>query len=57
MSGYFTEDTSVDAVNSRMGPDVSPRLAKVMAALVRLGRVTVGVSTEVLLRPVAGLQA
>lgn len=35
MSGYFTEDTSVDAVNSRMGPDVSPRLAKVMAALVR----------------------
>ena len=35
MSGYFTEDTSVDAVNSRMGPDVSPRLAKVMTALVR----------------------
>lgn len=35
MSGYFTEDGSVDAVNARMGDDIDPRLAQVMASLVR----------------------
>jgi len=35
MSVYFTEDGSVDAVNGRMGQDVTPRLAEVMAALVK----------------------
>jgi protocatechuate 3,4-dioxygenase beta subunit len=35
MSVYFTEEGSVDAVNGRMGQDVTPRLAEVMAALVR----------------------
>ncbi|TWF59146.1 intradiol ring-cleavage dioxygenase [Neorhizobium alkalisoli] len=33
--GYFTEDNSIDAVNARMGQDVSPRLATVMACLVK----------------------
>lgn len=32
---YFTEDNSIDAVNTRMGGDTNPRLAKVMASLVR----------------------
>jgi protocatechuate 3,4-dioxygenase beta subunit len=35
MTQYFSEDTSVDAVNSRMGKDINPRLATVMASLVR----------------------
>jgi protocatechuate 3,4-dioxygenase beta subunit len=35
MSVYFTEEGSVDAVNGRMGRDVNPRLAEVMAALVK----------------------
>jgi protocatechuate 3,4-dioxygenase beta subunit len=35
MSVYFTEEGSVDAVNGRMGKDVDPRLAEVMAALVK----------------------
>jgi protocatechuate 3,4-dioxygenase beta subunit len=35
MSVYFTEEGSVDAVNGRMGQDVTPRLAEVMAALVK----------------------
>jgi len=35
MSGYFTEGTSTDAVNGRMGSDVSPRLQQVMDSLVR----------------------
>ncbi len=35
MSNYFTEEGSVDAVNERIGPDVSPRLALVMASLVK----------------------
>lgn len=34
MSRYFTEEGSVEAVNSRMGKDVTPRLAAVMASLV-----------------------
>ena len=32
---YFEEDTSVDVVNARMGPDVSPRLRQVMTAVVK----------------------
>ncbi|RRH69349.1 intradiol ring-cleavage dioxygenase [Falsigemmobacter faecalis] len=32
---YFTEDSSVDVVNGRMGADVSPRLQEVMSSLVR----------------------
>lgn len=35
MSLYFTEDASVETVNARMGPNVSPRLAQVMAGLVK----------------------
>jgi protocatechuate 3,4-dioxygenase beta subunit len=35
MSVYVTEEGSVDAVNGRMGQDVTPRLAEVMAALVK----------------------
>ena len=32
---YFEEETSVDVVNARMGPDVSPRLREVMTAVVK----------------------
>lgn len=32
---YFSEDTSVETVNARMGATTSPRMAKVMAALVK----------------------
>lgn len=32
---YFTEARSVEAVNARMGKDINPRLATVMASLVR----------------------
>jgi hydroxyquinol 1,2-dioxygenase len=32
---YFTEENSVEAVKSRVGPDANPRLATVMAALVK----------------------
>ncbi|MCE0733176.1 intradiol ring-cleavage dioxygenase [Halomonas sp. G15] len=32
---YFTEDRSVEAVNARMGDEVSPRLREVMASLVK----------------------
>lgn len=35
MSEFFTEAGSVDAVNDRMGPEVSPRLRQVMASLVK----------------------
>ncbi len=35
MLPYFTEDTSVDTVNARMGRDVTPRLAHVMTSLVK----------------------
>ena len=35
MTTYFTEEASVDAVNGRMGKDIGPRLAKVMASLVK----------------------
>jgi hydroxyquinol 1,2-dioxygenase len=34
-NGYFTEENSVQTVNSRMGKDVDPRLATVMACLVK----------------------
>ena len=34
MSTYFTEAGSVEAVNARIGPDVSPRLREVMSCLV-----------------------
>ncbi|MFT4063840.1 dioxygenase [Paraburkholderia sp.] len=34
MSQYFNEAGSVEAVNSRMGPDVTPRLKEVMTSLV-----------------------
>lgn len=33
--GYFTEENSVDTVNARMGKEVDPRLATVMACLVK----------------------
>jgi hydroxyquinol 1,2-dioxygenase len=32
---YFTEEGSAEAVNARMGDDINPRLAEVMASLVR----------------------
>lgn len=35
MTPYFSEETSAETVNGRMGADVSPRLAQVMASLVR----------------------
>lgn len=35
MFHYFTEENSVEAVNARMGPTVTPRLAEVMSCLVR----------------------
>lgn len=35
MTTYFTEEASADAVNGRMGKDIDPRLAKVMASLVK----------------------
>jgi catechol 1,2-dioxygenase len=35
MMHYFTEDASVATVNARMGGDVDPRLAEVMASLVK----------------------
>lgn len=35
MIRYFTEEGSVDAVNARMGRDIDPRLAEVVASLVR----------------------
>lgn len=35
MTGYFTESGSVAAVNGRMGADINPRLAEIMASLVR----------------------
>ncbi len=35
MIKYFTEQNSVDAVNARMGTDISPRLRAVMTALVK----------------------
>ncbi len=35
MTGYFTEENSVDAVNGRMGDAASPRVQKVMTSLVR----------------------
>lgn len=34
-TGHFTADRSADIVNARTGPDADPRLAQVMAALVR----------------------
>ena len=35
MMQYFSEDRSVETVNARMGGDVSPRMAEVMACLVK----------------------
>ena len=35
MTRYFTEEGSVEAVNARMGQDINPRLAEVMASLVK----------------------
>lgn len=35
MSHYFTEDSSVETVNARMGDAVDPRFAEVMACLVK----------------------
>lgn len=35
MTQYFTEDRSVETVNARMGDGVDPRLAEVMACLVK----------------------
>tara|TARA_R110001599_G_scaffold297495_1_gene501774 strand:+ start:7279 stop:7569 length:291 start_codon:yes stop_codon:yes gene_type:complete len=32
---YFTEERSVEAVNARMGDEVTPRLREVMASLVK----------------------
>lgn len=35
MTTYFTEDTSEATVNARMAPDIDPRMAEVMGAVVR----------------------
>ena len=35
MSPYFTEEGSVEAVNARMTPEANPRLAEIMASLVK----------------------
>ena len=35
MTQYFTEDASVETVNARMGKNINPRLALVMAGLVK----------------------
>lgn len=35
MTKYFTEEGSVDAVNARMADGINPRLAEIMAALVK----------------------
>ena len=35
MKPYFSEDTSVETVNARMGASTSPRMAEVMACLVK----------------------
>ncbi|MEZ5797701.1 MAG: intradiol ring-cleavage dioxygenase [Paracoccaceae bacterium] len=35
MTTYFTEESSVETVNARMGADISPRMAEVMACLVK----------------------
>ncbi|MCV9938384.1 6-chlorohydroxyquinol-1,2-dioxygenase [Boseaceae bacterium BT-24-1] len=35
MAGYFTEEGSAEAVNARMDENIDPRLAEVMACLVR----------------------
>ena len=35
MTQYFTEDASVETVNARMGKNINPRLAQVMASLVK----------------------
>ena len=35
MTQYFTENASVETVNARMGKDMDPRLAEVMACLVK----------------------
>ena len=35
MSEFFSEEGSVEAVNARLGPNVSPRLAEVMTCLVK----------------------
>lgn len=35
MKSYFSEDTSVETVNARMGAATSPRMAEVMACLVK----------------------
>jgi protocatechuate 3,4-dioxygenase beta subunit len=35
MTRYFTEQASAEAVNDRMGEDISPRLAEVMGCLVK----------------------
>jgi hydroxyquinol 1,2-dioxygenase len=35
MSRYFTEDASVQTVNTRMGDDINPRFAQVMGGLVK----------------------
>ena len=34
-AGFFTEDNSAEAVNARMGEDISPRLKEVMSCLVK----------------------
>ncbi|CAN7662321.1 intradiol ring-cleavage dioxygenase [Neorhizobium sp. LjRoot104] len=35
MHGYFSEEKSVDTVNARMGRNIEPRIAEVMASLVK----------------------
>ncbi|AZO78282.1 MULTISPECIES: dioxygenase [unclassified Bosea (in: a-proteobacteria)] len=35
MAGYFTEESSAEAVNARMDETIDPRLAEIMACLVR----------------------
>ncbi|AYE88237.1 dioxygenase family protein [Sulfitobacter sp. D7] len=35
MTGFFSEDTSVETVNARMGADIDPRMAEVFAAVIK----------------------
>lgn len=35
VADYFTEEGSVEAVNARMGPETNPRLAEIMACLIK----------------------
>lgn len=34
MAQYFTEESSIETVNARMGGDITPRLKEVMTSLI-----------------------